>query len=119
MGKKLVETTGEFMLRDINTGNLIASHRPSVVEESAFVHGRAAAGQIRILGDVSDDTTDADADEFYKSYKGDEKERGKAFLGRTPDPEPEPAPDPELAKEPHPTKTPEPAKEPKAKNPVK
>jgi hypothetical protein len=59
--KILCETTGSFSLVDFGqAGAVIEAHRPSVVERSAFVSARAAVGQIRFLGDVTDEATDAE-----------------------------------------------------------
>lgn len=74
MIKLLVETKGEFQLLDLgHLGQLVAAHRPSVVENSNFVQDRIGRNQIRVIGELKDEATDA---EFvaYSKEAGDDKQ---------------------------------------------
>lgn len=68
--KALAETTGSFMLIDFATGQEIPFDRPAVITIGSFFSTRAAAGQVRVLGSVTDEATD---DEF-RSYLRDSED---------------------------------------------
>jgi len=79
--KILCETTGPFQIVDFdNGGAVIRAHRPSVAVNSHLVSSRAAAGQIRVLGSVSDEATDDEFAEYWKESDGDQKLAVAAFL---------------------------------------
>lgn len=70
--KILCETTGAFQLVDFEMGGaVIRSHRPCVVSQSHFVSAHAAAGRIRVLGNVNDEATDAEFAKYVKESDGD------------------------------------------------
>lgn len=71
MAKLFVQTTGMFFLVDPITRIEIQHSRPTVVEATQFVNARAAAGQIRVIGDAPDDADDADFLKFFKDSDGD------------------------------------------------
>lgn len=78
--KILCETNGNFQLIDFGAGgNLIRAHRPSVVLGSSFVSSRAAIGQIKVLGNVSDEATDEEFEKYFDEA-GDAELAVAAFL---------------------------------------
>jgi len=65
--KLLCETTGDFQLVDFgNKGHTIRAFRPTVTPNTPFVSARGAAGQIRVLGNVSDEATDEEFEKYVK-----------------------------------------------------
>lgn len=72
MPKKLVETTGDFLLVDYQQGSLVINNdRPTVVEDTTFVSARAAANQIKVLANLDDEATD---EEFAKYWRESDKD---------------------------------------------
>ena len=68
MTKLLVETTGDFMLVDAYTGDLLDSGGCSVVGTSQFIQARVSVGQVIVhLGNLRDDATT----EEWKAYLKD------------------------------------------------
>lgn len=66
MNKVLCETTGDFMLVDTTLDNqVVAADRPSVVKRSDFINQRAMLGQLNFLGDVNDEASDEEFENFY------------------------------------------------------
>jgi hypothetical protein len=92
--KLLVETTGKFMLLDLGGNQQVPSQRPGVVARNTFIETRVAGDQLTILGQVSDEATDA---EFAK-YWAESEDRDLAiesFMAAYPhEPKPAPAPAP-------------------------
>lgn len=71
--KILCETNGSFQLVDFgNGGDVIKADRPSVVSGSPFVSARAALGQLKVLGNVNDEATDAEFEEYFKASDSSE-----------------------------------------------
>lgn len=71
--KILCETNGSFQLVDFgNGGNTIQANRPSVVLGSPFISSRAAIGQIKVLGNVTDEATDAEFAEYFDASENAE-----------------------------------------------
>lgn len=70
--KQLVRTTGNFMLIDFQSGQRIAHDRPSVVQPTPFIAGRASAGQLEYLGSLPDEATDEMFADFYKAFSGED-----------------------------------------------
>lgn len=72
MNKIICETTGDFQLVDFGSeGRVIPAFRPSVSPLTAFVSQRAAAGQIRVLANVSEAATDEEFQKYLKDSDGD------------------------------------------------
>lgn len=72
--KRIVETTGSFMLVDPTYGGIIWDDRPCVVKWSSFFEARTGAGEIRVLHtDLPEEATD----EEFLEYLND---AGKADL---------------------------------------
>lgn len=72
MIKLLAETKGSFQLHDLaHRGQLIRSHRPCVVENSHFIQDRIGRDQIRVLGELKAEATDADFASYFKEAEGD------------------------------------------------
>jgi len=80
--KILVETTGEFMLTDISTGQTIYNHRPGVIEQSVFFDARIALGQISKLADLTADATDEEFDKFWVDSDGKSELAVDSFLSK-------------------------------------
>lgn len=80
--KFLIETTGEFGLVDygVNPAAVIPSTRPCVVEGSGFVTLRHHAGQLRTLGELKDEATDAEFKKYWDETKGDSELAVSSFL---------------------------------------
>lgn len=89
--KILAETTGDFMLTDLATGQSIQAVRPSVVPRSRFVDARIALSQIVKVADVPDDATDEEFASFWRDSDGDRELAIASFLSKF---------DPEAPKEP-------------------
>jgi len=85
--KYLVETTGQFMLVDFDTGCNVESYRPCVVKQSAFIAQRHLLGQLRTLGTVSDEATDEDFLAYWKECEGDAAFAVSSFLSKYEAPE--------------------------------
>ena len=69
------------MLLDFgNGGDKIDAYRPSVVRASDFISNRAAAGQVRILGQVNDEATDAEFEEYLNESNRDVELAVNSFL---------------------------------------
>ena len=65
--KHLVETTGSFELVDFSyKSQVLDSTRPSVVAMTTFIQGRVALGQVRVLGELSDESTDEEFVNYWK-----------------------------------------------------
>lgn len=47
--KHLIETDGEFMLMDPQTGQVISENRPSVVKSTTFLEERISKGQVNLI----------------------------------------------------------------------
>lgn len=83
--KVLLETTGKFSLTDPSARNVvIRSSRPTVVEKTTFVHQRAILGQLRHLGDVNDDATDAEFKNYLTESDGNVQLAIESFLAAYP-----------------------------------
>lgn len=68
----ICETTGEFQLVDYgNESRIIPAFRPSISPLTAFVSQRAAAGQIRVLANVSEEATDEEFQKYLTDSDGD------------------------------------------------
>lgn len=67
MTKVICETTGEFQLVDYgNEGRIVPAFRPAVATLTSFLSQRAAAGQIRVLANVSEEATDEEFQAYLK-----------------------------------------------------
>ena len=69
--KILIETTGNFELVDFNQqGLVIQADRPSVSRDDSYlISSRAAIGQVKIIGTVSDEATDEEFAQYWKDSK--------------------------------------------------
>ena len=102
--KQIIETTGSFQLYLPAPGFFAQAHRPSVVHIAAFFEQHAAAGRIRVLGQVNDDATDEEFVKYVEDPKGDMDLAVAAFISAFPA---EPAKKPPVLKpEPNPNKAP-------------
>lgn len=75
MAKQLVVTTGNFELVDYSGSNttVIGPSRPVVVDNTTFIQGRAAAGQLRVLEtDLDDAANDEEFAKYWKESEGDQ-----------------------------------------------
>ena len=80
MLKILAETRGPFQLSDIALGQLLPAHRPGVIISSNFVQTRIGANQIKVLGEVKAEATDADFVSYLKEADGDHQLAIDSFL---------------------------------------
>jgi hypothetical protein len=78
--KLLVETTGAFMLTDLASGQEVPSHRPAVVGHSNFFQHRVSLQQLRVLGELTDDATDAEFAKFLAESEGDTNLAVESFV---------------------------------------
>lgn len=64
----LVETTGSFMLSDMTfpVAQTVPHFRPAVVRNSNFVQGRVALGQLKVHGELTDEATDGEFEEYWR-----------------------------------------------------
>lgn len=70
MPKFLVETKGPYQLVDFgHRHQVVQSHRPSVVEQTAFIQTRVALAQLHVLGELDVEATD---EEFAKYWSESE-----------------------------------------------
>ena len=69
--KLLAETTGEFLLHDLSTGQTLQSSRPSVIARSGFIDARIALSQITKIADVPDQASDEDFADYWATSEGD------------------------------------------------
>lgn len=70
--KVICETTGDFMLVDYsNNGQTVHAGEINVVEVTPFINSRAMIGQLRFLGEVNDEATDAELQKFIKEADDD------------------------------------------------
>jgi hypothetical protein len=67
----LVETTGNFQLRDFSTSKILRHEGATVVRNSTFIGERINAGQIRIIAQLNDEATD---DEWLAYLRDSEDE---------------------------------------------
>lgn len=81
MEKILVETTGSFMLQDSN-GQEVQANRPCVVRRSQFIHSRTALGQLKVLGQLKDEATDAEFLQYFRDSEGDAPLAVESFLSK-------------------------------------
>lgn len=58
MTKILIETVGEHMLLDPQGGQVVESHRPTVVTNSNFIQNQVVLGRATSLGKLTDEATD-------------------------------------------------------------
>jgi len=73
MKKFLVETSGQYQLVDFtHRQQLVEAHRPSVVEQSAFIQTRVAMGQLRVFGEVNAEATDVEFAAYWKDSESAE-----------------------------------------------
>lgn len=79
--KHLVETTGEFLLHDMNTGDLAESFRPSVVTRSVFIDQRIAAGQLRLIANLKEEASDEEFHSYWREA-GDKELAVSSFLSK-------------------------------------
>ena len=80
MTKVICETTGAFQLVDYgNEGHVVPAFRPSVATLTAFLSARAAAGQLRVIANVSDEATD----EEFQAYLKDSEDVSLAIAAFT------------------------------------
>lgn len=71
MTKALVETTGNFLLYEPFTGDVVYAERPGVVEVTNFFTARLALGQLRLLiADLPEGVSDKDFVEVLKASEG-------------------------------------------------
>jgi len=82
--KLLVETTGSFGLMDIGVRppQEIAHNRPSVVISTEFIQTRIAKNQLKILGKLQDEATDAEFINFHADSKGDTELAVSSFMSK-------------------------------------
>jgi hypothetical protein len=80
--KILAETTGEFMINDLSTGDALYSSRPGVIELSPFIESRIAINQIRKVEDVPDEATDAEFEAFWRDSDGKRDLAIDSFLSK-------------------------------------
>lgn len=80
MAKVLLETTGSFML--ISGGQEVSPDRPSVIKTSYFFEARVAKGELKVLGSVVDEATDAEFETFVRESKGDLALAVESFLSK-------------------------------------
>lgn len=80
--KLLVETIGDFMLMDGGAGQEIEAHRPCVVVSSNFVSMRMAVKQIKVLGELTDEATDAEFITFLNESGDDVELAVGSFLAK-------------------------------------
>ncbi len=78
--KILCETTGDFMLVDLTTGQEVSSTRPAVISMTNFFSQRSMIGQLRKLGDLTDEATDAEFAKYVTDSDGDIDLAVDAFL---------------------------------------
>lgn len=72
--KMLVETSGSFMLQDMQSGEVVSNSRPSVVSNSSFFASRIVIKHLNLLvPDVPDSITDDEWVTLLKTAKGDKK----------------------------------------------
>ncbi|MGO7308754.1 hypothetical protein ACCS91_33405 [Rhizobium ruizarguesonis] len=80
--KILAETTGEFMLSDLGTGDVIYAGRPSVVELSPFIEARVAISQVRKEADLTADATDDEFATYWTESEGNRDLAVESFLSK-------------------------------------
>lgn len=80
--KLLAETTGNFMLHDLSTGQSLQANRPSVINRSAFIDARIALSQIAKVADVPATVTDEDFEAFWTDSGGDRELAVASFLSQ-------------------------------------
>ena len=79
--KTLCETSGNFQLVDVyNGGQIVRGTRPSVVQQTDFVNNRALVGQIKFLGELTDEATDAEFAKYWRETMGDSARAVDSFL---------------------------------------
>lgn len=98
--KLLVNPTGPHMYMDMNHGQVIHSHRPSVVQNSQYIQTLLAAQKIENLSvKVQDEATDEDFNKFFLESDRNVDLAVSAFLSKYEDkPEEVKAPAPETPK---------------------
>lgn len=70
--KLLVETTGQFMLVDAITGDILEAHRPSVVRSTSFITARATIGQVGVIhNQLPEEASDEEFAKFWRDSGGD------------------------------------------------
>lgn len=80
--KILAETTGDFLLLDLSTGDTLEAHRPSVVSRSGFLDARIALHQVTKLADLPDDATDAEFAGYWTESEGDKALAVESYLSK-------------------------------------
>lgn len=81
--KLIVETTGDFQIYG-SPANFARHDRPSVVHSGGLMEQRIGVGQLRILGQVSDDATDEALVEALEGAKGDTDLAVQSFISEFP-----------------------------------
>jgi hypothetical protein len=80
--KILAETTGDFMLHDLSTGQSIQAGRPSVITRSGFVDARIAISQVVKVADLPDEATDEEFASFWADSDGDQELAVASYLSK-------------------------------------
>lgn len=72
MAKLLVETKGDIQV--YGDGEELHAHfnRPSVVRQGNFMAGHVSSGNLILLGQLTDDATDAEFEKVWREAKTDE-----------------------------------------------
>ncbi len=77
MSKAIVQTTGQFML--INGDVEIDPLKPTLVERTAFINNALSNGKLKLLlGDVPDDSVQADVEGLLAPKETKPKAKDKA-----------------------------------------
>lgn len=83
--KILAETTGDFMLHDLSSGQTVQATRPSVITRTGFIDARIAINQVVKIADLPEDATDEDFVGFW-TESGDRDLAIASFVSKS-DPE--------------------------------
>lgn len=82
--KIIVETTNGGMLMGLGPESEVQSHRPSVVRPSYLIEMKASKGEVRVLGQLNDEATDAEFLASWTEAKGDKALAVESFLAMFP-----------------------------------
>lgn len=80
--KFIAETTGDFMIHDLSTGDSVQAARPSVVYRSPFLESRIAINQVVKVADVPEEADDTEFAEFWHDSDGDRELAIASFLSK-------------------------------------
>lgn len=64
--KQIVQTTGNFMLVEPSTREVVESSRPCVVSKTSFFAERIGLNQLSSLGEVPDEASDIEFRDYWR-----------------------------------------------------